>query len=85
MKLPYIIVDREQANVIRNARGTVDVRGPDGTIVGYISPPPSEEELSLAKKRLSEGPNEPCYTTEEVLEHLQSLDQRNNEQGPGQR
>lgn len=84
MKHPYIIVDREQAKVIRNARRSVEVRGPDGKIVGVAYPPPSDEEIAQFKRRLVEDPNEPCYTTEEVLKHLRSLDQRQNERRPEQ-
>ena len=84
MKRSYIIVDREQANVIRHAGRSVEVRGPDGKIMGYISPPPSDEEIASVKKRLAEGPGERCYTTQEVLEHLRSLDRQRPEQPPSQ-
>ncbi|HQU42944.1 MAG: hypothetical protein B7Z73_01370 [Planctomycetia bacterium 21-64-5] len=84
MKRPYIIVDREQASVIRNAGRSVEVRGPDGKMVGYIDPWPSEEEIAIVKKRLAEGADEPCYTTEEVFEHLRSLEQQSRGQRPDQ-
>lgn len=65
MKRPYIIVDREQANVIRNAERPIEVRGPDGKILGCIYPPPSDVEIATLQKRLAQDADEPCYSTEE--------------------
>jgi hypothetical protein len=81
MKRPYIVVEREQAKVIRGATQSVEVRGPDGKVMGYIDPPIPEVEIARLKKRLAEGHGGRCYTTREVLDYLKSLDQS----PPGQR
>jgi len=85
--MSHIIVSEEQAAVIAQAGSNVQVRDPQGRLIGYIkltpgdekhaSPGeawPSAEELAELKARLSIP--QPTYTTAEVLEHLRSLDRR---------
>jgi hypothetical protein len=72
MKQPYIIVDRQQASVIRNARRSVQVRDPEGRLIAFIEPAPTEEEIARAMAR--RNLDEPEYSTAEVRAHLRSLD-----------
>lgn len=72
--MPHITVDSAQAETIVKFGRQVQVRDPHGKIVGFIDPAPSDEEIALAKARLAEGPNGPTHTTQEVLDHLRSLD-----------
>ena len=51
----------------------VEVRDQRGNLLGYVSVPPSDAEIAEAKRRLeSDGP---WHTTEQVTEHLKSLEQ----------
>lgn len=72
--MPHIVVDSAQAETIVKFGRQVQVRDPRGKIVGFIDPAPSDEEMALAKARLAAGPNGPTYTTQEVIDHLRSLD-----------
>jgi hypothetical protein len=72
--MPHIVVDCDEAEMIFRAGHAVQVRDPNGKLVGFITPAPPEEELAAARARLAEGPQGPTYTTEEVLAHLRSLE-----------
>jgi len=71
--MTQIILSDDQTRTVQAATGAVEVRDARGNLLGYMSPPPSDEEIAVAKRRLeSEGP---WYTTEQVLDHLKSLEQ----------
>lgn len=80
--MPEIVLSAEQMQVLGTATGVVAIRRPDGSFVGWISPsanfiipeecPFTPEELAEAEARAS-SPG-PWYTTQEVLEHLRSLE-----------
>lgn len=74
--MPHIVVDPAQAETIVRFGRNVQVRDPNGKIVGFINPAPYDEEIALAKARLAEGPKGPTYTTQEVLAYLRSLETR---------
>lgn len=69
-----IIVDDQEAALITEASRMVQVVNHQGKVVGYITPAPTDEELSKWRQRLAI--DEPTYTTAEVLEHLRSLEER---------
>jgi hypothetical protein len=69
-----IVVDSEQAKAIVDSKETVEVCDKSGKVLGTLKPPAlfSSDEIAEAKRRLAEpGPR---YTTEQVLEHLRSLE-----------
>lgn len=67
-----ITVSAEQAKRIALANEAVEFRDPDGRILGYYTLAFTQEEIQEAiRRRDSEGPR---YTTQQVLEHLHSLD-----------
>lgn len=69
-----IILTDDQSSALRFATGAVEVRDRQGTLVGYLSRPPSEAEVAIAAGRLaSDGP---WLSTQEVLDHLDSLESR---------
>ena len=70
--MSHIVVDQTQAELVAQARGLVQVRDPDGRVVGYITPAPTDEEIARARLRF--GSNEPTFTTAQVLDHLRSLE-----------
>ena len=77
-----IVLSSEQAATLAEAKGLVAIRRPDGSFVGWISReskfiipnecPFTPEEVAAAEAR-ADGPG-PWYTTQEVLQHLRSLD-----------
>ena len=70
--MPYITVDDEQAKIIAGSRETVEIRDRSGRRLGYITHGFTPTEIAEAERRAnSEGP---WHTTQEVLEHLQSLE-----------
>ena len=69
-----IVLNDEQAKAVGEAVGAVELRDPQGRLVGYVSRSPTIEEIAEAKRRLASSG--PWFTTEQVLNHLQSLGQR---------
>lgn len=74
-----IIVDDEQAKAIVDANETVEVRDGKGKLLGVVQPATSrggftDNEIDEAKQRM--GAPGIRYSTEQVLEHLRSLDAR---------
>ena len=68
-----IVLSDDQARAVQAAAGVVEVRDGRGNLLGYVSPPPSDAEITAARRRLeSDGP---WYTTREVMDHLKSLEQ----------
>jgi hypothetical protein len=67
-----ITLNEDQATMVQKAAGTVELRDPKGRLVGYVSQPPSDRVIAEAKQRLHS--NGPWYTTQQVVDHLQSLD-----------
>lgn len=71
--MSHIIVDDEQAKLIREAAENVEIRDRNGKHLGYVTNGWTEEDIAIAKERLAS--DEPRYTTREVLDHLESLEQ----------
>ncbi|HEX7449485.1 MAG TPA: hypothetical protein VF306_18150 [Pirellulales bacterium] len=72
--MSHIILNQEQAELLSRSRKKLQVRDSAGRIIGFIEPAPSEEEIARAKARMHL--DEPEYTTDEVREHLRSLEKR---------
>ena len=73
-RMTQIVLNDDQLKAVLAAKDAVALRDTEGNLIGYISPPPSQEEIAEAKRRLySSGP---WFSTKEVLEHLDSLEQR---------
>lgn len=69
--MTQLILSDDQAEVMREAAGAVEVCDRRGALLGYFSRPPSTAETTEAKLRLnSEGP---WHSTQQVIEHLGSL------------
>lgn len=70
--MTYIILNDEQARLVKGAEGTIEVRDSAGRHLGYLTHGFTPEEIDEARRRAaSDGP---WSTTAEVLEHLKSLD-----------
>jgi len=72
--MSHIVVDDDQAKIILEASGTVEVRDRRGRHLGFVEHGFTEADIALAKQRLASG--ERRHSTQEVLEHLRSLGQR---------
>jgi hypothetical protein len=82
----YIVLDPQQTASVTAATNPLEVRAPDGTVVGFIYPhratntqPHEDPQFSSAdieefkRRRASDSP---YSTTEQVLERLRSLEGR---------
>jgi hypothetical protein len=69
-----IILNDEQAKAAQLATETVELLDQRGHLVGYVSRPPQESTVAEARRRANSAG--PWYTTQQVLEHLESLDQQ---------
>ena len=70
--MSQIVVDAEEAALIKTAAKTVQVVDQEGKLVGFVTPAPTDEELEKWRRRLTV--DEPTYSTEEVRNHLRSLE-----------
>lgn len=73
LQMTHIVVDDELAKTILKAMETLEVRDRSGQRLGYVTPNFTAEEVATARKRLQS--DETRYSTQEVLDHLQSLDE----------
>jgi hypothetical protein len=72
--MSHIVVDEQQAKLISEATGYVEIRDPQGRHIGYAAQGFTEEDIAIAKQRMAS--DEDCHTTQEVLDHLRSLESR---------
>jgi hypothetical protein len=72
--VPHIIVDDEQAKIIAESADGIEIRDRNGNRLGYIVHGFTDEDIAIAKQRL--GSDEPRFTTEQVIEHLRSLERK---------
>ena len=70
----HIVVDDQQAKLITETQETLEIRDAQGRHIGYVAHLCTEEDIAIARQRLASG--EPRYTTQEVLDHLRSLEPR---------
>lgn len=70
----HVVLSDEQVKAISQAKGDVEFRDASGQRVGYFWEGWTAEEI--ARALASRNSNQRRYTTAEVLQHLQSLDQK---------
>ncbi len=71
--MTQIVLSADQAQLVIKASDAVELRDDRGTLLGYVARPPSDTEVTDARRRLaSDGP---WHTTDQVLKHLESLEQ----------
>ena len=72
--MPHIIVDDEQARIISESAENIEIRDRSGKHLGYVAHGFTDEDIAIARERM--GSDEARYTTQEVLDHIQSLEQK---------
>mgnify|MGYP003396285358 CR=1 FL=1 len=70
--MTYIVLDDEQARLVAETPDSIELRDRTGQHLGYVAHGFTPEDIAIAKQRQASG--EPCWTTQEVLEHLHSLE-----------
>ena len=70
----HITVDDEQARLISETAGSIEIRDRNGMHLGYVAHGFSEEDLSIARQRAASI--QPCFTTQQVVDYLGSLEPR---------
>jgi len=71
--MTQIVLSADQIQLVNAASDAVELRDDRGTLLGYVARPPSNKEVTDARRRLaSDGP---WHTTKQVLKHLDSLEQ----------
>jgi hypothetical protein len=68
----HIVVDDQQAKLISDTTESVEIRDARGRHLGYVARGFTDEDIAIAKARLAS--DEPRFTTQQVLDHLQSLE-----------
>lgn len=71
--MSQIVLSAHQVQFVVAASDPVELRDDQGTLLGYVARPPADTEVAAAKRRLTSGG--PWHTTEQVLKHLESLEQ----------
>ncbi len=72
--MPHIVVNDEQAKIISESAVSIEIRDRSGKHLGYVAHGFTDEDVAIAKQRMAS--DEPRYTTQEVLDHIQSLEQK---------
>ena len=70
--MPYIILDEEQARVVAQAKGEVEIRDHSGKHLGYVAHGFTDDDIQIARERAASSA--PRLTTAEVLDHLSKLE-----------
>jgi hypothetical protein len=70
----HIVVDDQQAKLISEATENVEIRDPRGKHLGYVAHGFTNEDIAIARDRLAS--DETRYTTQVVLDYLQSLEHK---------
>ncbi len=68
-----IVARDELLRELENENAVIEFVDANGKRLGTLVRPPSDEDVRIAKERLAGDGKR--YTTEEVVEHLRSLDQ----------
>jgi hypothetical protein len=72
--MSQVILNDEQVKAVVSATGMVEVCDPKGRVLGVISPRLSAKELECAAKaKRALASDQPRYTTDQVLAHLDKL------------
>jgi hypothetical protein len=72
--MSQIVLDEQQAKILTQADEQVEIRDPAGHLLGYASPITTAADIAEARRALaSPGPR---YTTEQVLQYLESLNRK---------
>jgi hypothetical protein len=70
--MAHITIDDQQARIVLESTDQIEVRDRRGNRLGYVARSFSAEEIAEAQQRLASGG--PWYTTQQVLDHLRSLE-----------
>ena len=68
-----ITVDDEQARIISESTDSIEIRDREGRHLGFVAHGFTDEDIAIAKHRMAS--NESRYTTQQMLDHLGSLEQ----------
>ena len=66
--------DEEQARIISESAESIEIRDRRGKHLGYVAHGFTDDDITIARQRMASG--EPRYTTQQVLDHIGSLEQR---------
>jgi hypothetical protein len=72
--MEHIVVSDQQARLISEATESIEIRDARGGHLGYVAHGFTDEDIAIAKQRLAS--DDPRYTTQQVLDHLRSLDRK---------
>ena len=72
--MTHVMLDDEQARIVVQSTDIVELRDRHGMHLGYVAHGFSEADYVAAKKRRDSA--EPRYSTQEVLNHLRSLEEK---------
>jgi hypothetical protein len=71
--MPSITLDDEQARIFSESGGSVEIRDRHGRRLGVVQQLFTADDIAEFTRRSAS--DEPRYTTEQVLDHLRSLEQ----------
>ncbi len=72
--MPHIVVDDKQAKIILESAGSIEIRDRSGKHLGYVAHGFTDQDIAIAKLRMAS--DEPRYTTQQVLDHIESQEQK---------
>jgi hypothetical protein len=79
--MPHIVLTEEQARILAEANGAVDVRGPDGQPVASLSLFTPQDIEALERHRRNRDKREPGIPMTRVFAHLRRLEEIRQAEG----
>jgi hypothetical protein len=73
--MPHIVLTEEQARILEQAGGPVDVRDAEGRSVGSVLPLSPEDREAIARSRASQAAGGPGVPSAQVQAHLLRLEE----------
>jgi hypothetical protein len=82
--MPFVIEDRRAIEAFAEATQPIELRAPDGRLLGQFVPVEPSKKMSFPEfgmtdeeiERLDNDPNQEWYTPEQVMERLRELTKR---------
>lgn len=73
--MAHITLSEEQTQALTASLEPIEIRDAYGRVLAVVPPVWTREDIEEAKRRLAD-PNTKWYTTEQVLAHLRSLENK---------
>ncbi len=79
--MPHIVLTEEQARIVAEASGAVDVRDPQGRTVARLTPLSATDQAALEEWQRTRGTKRPLVPAEQRRAHFRRLEEIRQKEG----